>query len=94
MFGEFLPQVVKSFFIQPDVVDHVVQVGKYNFDDLLDVVSTLTAVLYLEFNLLVVAFTDLLQHVDQLVPVIEHGGQLELEEHFIFLLTWNKQQTY
>ena len=45
MFCQFFPQIVKSLLIQSDVVNHVVKVGVYDFDDLLDIVSTLATVL-------------------------------------------------
>jgi hypothetical protein len=72
MFGEFFPEKVESLLIESDIFDHVIKICVYDFNDLFNVVSTLTTVLNFQFDLLVVAFTDFLQYINQQVPVIKH----------------------
>ena len=48
MFSEFFPEIVKGLLIEFDVVDHVVEVGVNDLDNLFDVMSSLTPILDLE----------------------------------------------
>ena len=55
MLSKFFPEVVKSLFIELDVVDHVVEIRINYFDNLLDVMSTFTAVLDFKLYFFIIA---------------------------------------
>lgn len=59
MLGKFFSKIIESFFIEPDILYHVIQIGIYNFDNLLDIMPTLTPILYLQLYLLVVTLANL-----------------------------------
>ena len=54
MFGEFFPPIIKSLFIESDIIYHVIEVCENDFYDLFDVMSTFATILNLKLNFFIV----------------------------------------